>query len=145
VLFLISRRLYNEKQNSEQSHVYGRRPTQICRKSGVTRLSSKQIYLLFLAFSLAFGFSVVCSAGLWSPITPFNGQTLNAGHCLQLATMAIGHKVISILLVGLGILKNEQRGFHFLRQPGGGSRVQSIAEVLHCNQLNCCDLRANFQ
>ena len=28
----------------------------------------------------------------------FSGQTVNAGHFLQLATMAIGHKVITLLL-----------------------------------------------
>ena len=31
-------------------------------------------------------------------MTVFSGQTENAGHFLQLATMAIGHKVIALLL-----------------------------------------------
>ena len=31
-------------------------------------------------------------------MTPFRGQTENAGHFLQLATMAIGHNVIALLL-----------------------------------------------
>jgi uncharacterized protein (DUF1810 family) len=30
----------------------------------------------------------------WSPITLFSGHTLNAGHFLQPATMAIGHRVM---------------------------------------------------
>src|SRR3979411_2306425 len=33
-------------------------------------------------------------------MTPFRGQTLNAGHFLQVATMAIGHRVMSHLLFG---------------------------------------------
>ncbi len=31
-------------------------------------------------------------------MTVFSGQTENAGHFLQVATMAIGHKVIALLL-----------------------------------------------
>ena len=34
-------------------------------------------------------------------MTVFSGQTENAGHFLQLATMAIGHKVITLLLRSL--------------------------------------------
>jgi hypothetical protein len=34
----------------------------------------------------------------WSPITDFNGQTLNAGHFWHPATMAIGHSVMICFL-----------------------------------------------
>jgi uncharacterized protein (DUF1810 family) len=34
------------------------------------------------------------SSFTWSPITFFSGHTLNAGHFLQPATMAIGHRVM---------------------------------------------------
>lgn len=41
--------------------------------------------------ALDFGFA---SSFAWSPITPFSGHTVNAGHFLQPATMAIGHRVM---------------------------------------------------
>ncbi len=34
-------------------------------------------------------------------MTDFRGHTENAGHFLQLAIMAIGHKVIALLLLSL--------------------------------------------
>ena len=64
-------------------------------------------------------------------MTVFSGQIVNAGHFLQLATMAIGHKVIELFLrwlfahwaeheVLLGAIVGELRRACNATRPGGG-------------------------
>ena len=54
--------------------------------------ASGQFDCFFLACAEA---SVVFSDDCWSPITPFNGQTLKIGHFLHPATIASGQSVMS--------------------------------------------------
>ena len=48
-------------------------------------------------------FSFSASSFLKSPMMPLSGHNLNAGHLLQPAAIAMGHKVICILLVRASI------------------------------------------
>ncbi len=45
-------------------------------------------------------------------MTPFTGQTENAGHFLQPTTNAIGHKVIALLLRSLRVHQAEREDAH---------------------------------
>ena len=45
-------------------------------------------------------------------MTPFKGQTENAGHFLQPTTNAIGHKVIALLLRSLRVHQAEREDAH---------------------------------
>ena len=61
-------------------------------------------------------------------MTVFRGHTENAGHFLQLATMAIGHKVIALLLLSLFELRAEPEIPHERHCGRVGAEVQTNSD-----------------
>jgi hypothetical protein len=64
--------------------------------SAAPRAALPQLFLRGLFAAGAAGAAGAAPAAGWSPITLLSGQTLKAGHCRQLATMAIGHRVMYV-------------------------------------------------
>ena len=61
-------------------------------------------------------------------MTVFRGHTENAGHFLQLATMAIGHKVIALLLLSLFEHRAERDVAHERHCERVGAEVQTNSD-----------------
>ena len=63
-------------------------------------------------------------------MTVLRGHTENAGHFLQLATMAIGHKIIALLLLWLLEHRTEHDVAHEHYCKRVGAELQSMTDHL---------------